>query len=311
MDVWSEEGVGTEIRVSFPAETTDDDSRLAEAAQEMQSFRIDDPGTTLPKVALLGFDSLHKGVQLLRKVLRTHIAEWWEFDIVEDPKQGDIFIVNEDIGPIQSAIEARDNSHPFIILWAMRGNPTVLSVATDYERIGGICRILYKPNGPTKLRSTLKLCVHAVKMSKYHDGPPQSAFRRQGLGDDKEGGHGFAIRRNSDETTVISTAHKTMHRPMLPRSATAHPSLSSLRNQISLSEASRSSVSVVEEEEMVPASNNASPLPTIPIGQAGSILKSSIQSADVPSGATRVLVVEDNSILRSLLFVSLAWFVDT
>ncbi|KAH6909044.1 atypical/HisK protein kinase [Coprinopsis sp. MPI-PUGE-AT-0042] len=301
VDVWSEEGVGTEIRVSFPAETSNDDARIAEAAQEMQSFKLDDPGAILPKVALLGFDSPHKGVQLLRNVLRTHITEWWEFDIVDDPKQGDIFIVNEDIGPIQAAIEARDNSHPFIILWAMRGNPTVLSVATDYERIGGICRILYKPNGPTKLRSTLKLCVHAVKMSKYHDGPPQSAFRRQGLGDDKDSGHGFVLRRNSDETTITSSAHKTMHRPTLPRSVTAHPSLSSLRNQISLSEASRSTVSVVEEEEMVPTSNSASPLPTIPVGPGGSILKSSIQSADVPTGTTRVLVVEDNSILRNLL----------
>lgn len=309
VDVWSEEGAGTEIRVSFPAEITEDDARIVEATQEMQSFKLDHPGTILPKVALLGFESSHKGVQLLRKVLQTQITEWWGFEITDNAKKGEILILNEDLGPIQAAIEARENSHPFIILWAMRGNPTVLAVATDYERSGGFCRILYKPNGPTKLRATLKLCMHAVKMSKYHDASPQSAFRRHGLADDNDGGHGFVMRRNSDESTVTYAAHKSIPRPpMSPRSVTAHPSLSSLRHQVTISAAaSTSTLAIEEEEELVPTSNDAEPIAAVPVGPGGSILRSSMQSADVSGGERiRVLVVEDNHILRNLLYV-LPW----
>ena len=103
MDVWSEEGVGTEIRVSFPAEMTEDDPRLLDAAQEMQSFKIDEPDLTLPKVALLGFESSHRGVRLLRKVLHTQITGWWGFDIMEDSKQGEIFILVGDSQERQGA----------------------------------------------------------------------------------------------------------------------------------------------------------------------------------------------------------------
>ncbi|EFI27931.1 atypical/HisK protein kinase [Coprinopsis cinerea okayama7 len=302
VDVRSEEGQGTEIKVFFPAEIPEDDPRLADAAQDMEHFRAD-KNSPLPKISMLGFESQHKGIQLLYRVLRTYITEWWGLDIVDDSQDSDIVVLNEDLGPIRSAIERNDIRRPFVILWVTRGNPTVLAAATEYERIGGFCRILYKPTGPSKLRGVLKLCMHSIKINRYYrDSAPMTAVRKNtvsGFAEDKDVSHGGVLRRNSDENSTY--ASKSLSRPpMSPRSATIHPSVSSLRHQLLLSalpEKDRGQ----EGEVGSPVSDGTGLRPMVSIGPGGSVLKSSVQPTDIRGRKLRVLVIEDNNILRNLL----------
>ncbi|RXW24263.1 hypothetical protein EST38_g1595 [Candolleomyces aberdarensis] len=298
VDVWSEEGNGTEIRVTFPAQAPEDDYHMALASQEVQPFRMED-GTQLPSVKLLGFNSSHRGVQLLENVIRRYVTEWWGLRIEEGPGRGEIVIVNEDIGPLIDAVERRDISRPFVVLWGARGNPSILTVTGEYEKMGGFCRILYKPGGPTRLRAMLKLCIHAWKI-----GPGRQVASVQGRRSSARGEadrYSSAVwRRNSDETykpaRISAGARPSMH----PRSMTVAPTSipSNLRNNV---------VSERDEEldQDTPVTTTMDPvLATISVGSGGSLLKSAVQSPEttvITDRKTRVLVVEDNTILRNLL----------
>ncbi|KIM39991.1 hypothetical protein M413DRAFT_189339 [Hebeloma cylindrosporum] len=287
VDVWSEEGVGTEIKVIFPAEVPEVDHNLH--APEMESFRTDESGP-LPTVSLHGFSSTHKGVQLLNETLRTYLTTWWGFEIVD---AGDIIITNDDPTPIIAATKRRDTSRSFIMLSAARGSPLVMSIASEHERIGGFCRILYKPGGPSRLRVILKLSVHALKIGKSRGVSPIGFMN--GDGDSAHGSvdgrersmSGSSIpRRNSDEVHFRSRAGPK--RPgMAPRSATAHP----IPCRKSSLPASKPTDVPFEE----------TPVPTISFGSGGTLLKSSLGTLHPEERRFRVLVVEDNSILRNLL----------
>ncbi|TFK27164.1 hypothetical protein FA15DRAFT_666663 [Coprinopsis marcescibilis] len=304
VDVWSEEGVGTDIRVVFPAEIAVDDVRQPEAAQEVQPLKQDHDGT-LPTVTMLGFESTHKGVQLLKRVLSTYIHDWWGLELLEGPGLGDIVILNEHIAPVQEATSRRDISRPYVILWAARGNPTVLSVATEYERIGGFCRILYKPSGPSKLRAILKLCMHAIKIGRYRDLSPLPAVLHpaSSMSVDGDVSHGgFVLRRNSDQSDTYGL--NNARRPPIPRSTTAYPS--TLRHQLRLSTISSSREN--SQENIVQATSPTNgiqehehSLPIVPVGLGGSLLQSAIQTNASTNKKVKVLVVEDNTILRNLL----------
>lgn len=356
VDVWSEEGTGTEIRVSFFAEpAATNDPRMAEAAMEVQAFKQESGGAPLPKVALLGFDSPHRGVRLLRKVVCTYVGEWWGLEILSPsaleaaPKSDDVIVIlNEDITPLLAATEARDVRRPFVVLSAVRGNATLLSAADEFERIGGFCRILYKPGGPSKLRGIIRLCMHAIKIGGYRqkDREREELVERKGGSGERQtmvtggsmvkledevdiresesvdlralsyGGDGpgnAVFRRNSDESNVRrARGRNAVNRPVIgPRSTTIHPT-SALRHQMNIRAMDRDRD--VHEEEGSEARRHgqvASPRvhqdggggEIVPVGAGSSILKTSIRAAPVDrgEGKIRVLVVEDNNILRSLL----------
>jgi len=276
VDVWSEEGVGTEIKVAFPAENASNGPQ----EQDTQSFRDDD---RLPTVSLVGFDNTHKGIKLLYDTTRNYLTTWWGFEVVDD---GDIVILNDDRAPVVAATERRDTSRPFIFLSAARGDPTIMSIASEYERIGGFCRILYKPGGPSRLRVILKLCVHALKISQSRSPSPITTWNGDmghGSTNAKERSvSGSSIpRRNSDATYIRS-------RPgMTPRSSTAHP-LPMVQQLLP------------SASESVETADLDTPVPTITLGSGGTLLKSSVGTLD-SERRFRVLVVEDNGILRNLL----------
>ncbi|KAF8150767.1 hypothetical protein B0H34DRAFT_801693 [Crassisporium funariophilum] len=286
VDVWSEEGVGTEIKVTFTAEVLDTE-RKSQSAQEMESFRTEDSTQPLPTVSLIGLTSVHNGVQLLNDVLRTYLTTWWGFEIVDD---GDIVIVNDDPALVISATERRDTSRPFIILSAARGSPTIMSIASEHERIGGFCRILYKPGGPSRLRVILKLCVHALRIGKSRGSSPMGLMNgdsTHGAVEKERSVSGSSLpRRNSEETHTRTRKHPV--RPsMTPRSSTAHPVPSFW-------------MPLPPAPEAVETPDPETPVPTITVGSGGTLLKSSVGSLD-SERRFRVLVVEDNSILRNLL----------
>ena len=288
VDVWSEEGVGTEIKVIFPAEVPQVDHDLH--APEVASFRTDE-SSSLPRVSLHGFSSTHKGVQLLNETLQAYLTTWWGFEVVDE---GDIVITNDDPTPIIAATKQRDTSRSFIMLSAARGSPLIMSIASEHERIGGFCRILYKPGGPSRLREILKLSVHALKIGQSRGVSPLGFVN--GNGDSTHGSvdgkersvSGSTIfRRNSEEAYIRSRAG--FKRPdMAPRSSTAHP-ISSWKGSLPASKPAE-----VPDKE--------TPMPTISLDLGGTLLKSSLGTLHHPEERRfRVLVVEDNSILRNLL----------
>ncbi|KAF9266548.1 hypothetical protein L218DRAFT_956321 [Marasmius fiardii PR-910] len=299
VDVWSEEGVGTEIKVTFHAEVSEDGEEPT-VPSDIGRFKFDDPYHP-PTVSLVGFDSTHRGVQLLRSILQNYLVSWWGFDLrAPEAGYGDIVIINEEVGPIVAATERRDTSRPFIVLSASRGSPAIMSVVSEHELIGGFCRVVYKPGGPSRIRSVLKLCLHALKIS----GVCASQGNTPGMTGsllnetDQVSHNSFAAggplsssailppRRNSEETS-----HSFSHRPsMSPRSLTVHPRSSTAW--------SRSSAPATKIEETVDPDTVE---PTISVGSGGTLLKSSVGTIQTREHKAKILVVEDNNILRNLL----------
>ncbi|KAF4614071.1 hypothetical protein D9613_007880 [Agrocybe pediades] len=289
VDVWSEEGVGTEIKVTFLADVPESGGKSAQLMQPFGSESAD----PLPKVSLLGFSNPHKGTQLLKTVLEKYLTTWWDFELVKE--DGDIVIINDDPDPIIEATERRDIRKTYIILSAARGNPNIMSIVAEHERIGGFCRILYKPGGPSRLREILKLCVHALKIGKSRSASPVGPMNGDAVNgttmEDRERALSGIHRRNSEEASTRS--HSYHRRPsMTPRSSTAHPTPSAWNAARAIDQAT--------ENEPDPDT----PVQTISLGTGGTLLKSSVgppvESLEFGK-KFRVLVVEDNSILRNLL----------
>ena len=302
VDVWSEEGVGTEIKVTFPAEIPDTQT----STSEMETFRAESATQPLPTVSLVGFTS-HRGSDLLRRVTTFYLTEWWGFTVVEEG--GDIVIVNDDPAPIIAATQERNTRRAFIILSAARGSPQIMGIASEHESIGGFCRILYKPGGPARLRAILKLSIHALRMSKPGAGSPSSSPPGLVNGDASAQENGSAgqlkeawasptpanmSRRNSNGTTPRAGTQGPPKRPaMPPRSSTAHPSTPDW--------APMPLTPVQTPPDTVDVSDPDTSVPTIVLGTGGTLLKSSVGALVVPAAKFRVLIVEDNSILRNLL----------
>ncbi|KAH9481647.1 Sensor histidine kinase GacS [Psilocybe cubensis] len=284
VDVWSEEGVGTEIKVTFPAEKVE-----GQPLHDAELFRSEEDGT-LPTVSLVGFSTPHKGVQLLDETIRSYLTTWWGFEIVDE--DGDIVIMNEDPSLVLDATRQRDTQHAYIILSSSRGSPGLMSIASDHERIGGFCRILYKPGGPSRLLGVLKVSIHALRIGNHQDrmsspmGSINGDSTQERVSSSSKSPSGSGVRRNSEETGQRSYPY--MRRPTTPRSHTAHPLPTKWGS---------TSTKAPEPVEVVEADT---PVPTISLGTGGTLLKSSIGSLDAML-RFRVLVVEDNSILRNLL----------
>jgi len=286
VDVWSEEGTGTEIKVTFLAGCSEGDNY--HTTPEMEPFNVD--GTPLPTVSLIGFGGPHKGTRLLNNVIRTYLTTWWGFQIYPGPEYGDIVILNEDPAPVVAATERRDTSHPFVILSAARGSPAIMSIASEHERIGGFCRILYKPGGPSRLRAVLKLCNHALKIGSSRLPSPtlNDNSIHPVISGERTGSGSNVPRRNSEESHSFTRSTGARRPVMTPRSSTAHP----------VPVAGRISPPTLRSNEAVDLDNTDT---TVTVGSGGTLLRSSIGSMDKSPHRSRVLVVEDNSILRNLL----------
>ncbi|KAI0067388.1 hypothetical protein BV25DRAFT_1794820 [Artomyces pyxidatus] len=292
VDVWSAENVGTEIKVTLTADVAED-----EPTQSIfEPLNHDDAQT----VGLYGFDDAHRGVQLLRRVVTNYLVTWWGFQIAPLGTGGDIAILNEDLSPLLLAIEHKDVRRPYIIITTGRGDEHLMTTVTEFERLGGFCRVLYKPGGPSRLRTVLKLCIHALKMSRRAisrtgSTTPGSTTPTQG-GPPTISAPSAVARRNSEETTA-GMGHS--RRPLLgPRAITVHPVASWNDMPTTVEEEPSESTPVVRPRSLSHSHTAASP--TIPVGSGGSLLKSSVGALE-STKSVRVLVVEDNSILRNLL----------
>ncbi|KAG6909935.1 hypothetical protein DXG01_014204 [Tephrocybe rancida] len=284
VDVWSEEGSGTEIKVTFFADKVDEPVR----APVMEAPHED--SLKLPGISLVGFDAPHEGTQLLKRVLQSVLKGWWGFEVHNDSEHGDIIILNEDVTLVQEATRLRDIRRPFILVTSSRGSAVVMSVAAEHELIGGFCRTLFKPYGPTRLLALLKLCLHAYKMrlgSKSASSPMSNSARPPppSIDDRERNISGSSIpRRRSDDSHQRARTYPP--RPPLGLRSTSVLPITSLWKGLATAPELLGSVD---------------PEKTVPVGSGGSLLKSSLRLPGLSQRRFRVLVVEDNSIVRNLL----------
>jgi hypothetical protein len=284
----------------------------------MSALRFGDPASP-PSVSLLGFGSKHRGTHLLRNTLVTWLSCWWGFQIqAAGDIPGDILLLNgDDLSLVEAATQRRDTSRPFVGLLTSRGNPQILKIACDHERIGGFCRIVYKPGGPSRLHSVMKLCLHALKTGRSsRSSPVASQNEAEDILEtptrDMEAGGATTIsfsRRNSAGTDGRMKPQEP--RPRMIRSSTAHPlapAWTTLRSSLESDKSGESSDSGSVDgsvSDVATAHSTGETVPTIAFGANGTLLQSSVGTIDAQR-RFRVLVVEDNTILRGLLYVGLS-----
>lgn len=294
VEVVSEENVGTDLKVVFEAEIPE------EGTSNIQDPFFFDDQTRPPVISFLGFKKRGRGVQLLSEVLRKYLITWWGFTPQKEGAElGDIVILNEDPSPISTALEKMDNHRSFIILSSSRGSPRIMGICSAYENNGGLCRIVHKPGGPFRLRTALKQLLRA-RQRRQHRTPN---FTTSGLG-------------SEDNASLQSTIFADDHlEPTVEKHRRG--SIDSWRDQSILLSTSTSGVTVsispesekditfrptgTEQAVMMPNINSS----TLAVDAGGTLLQASARSAEPTKPQRKVLVVEDNSILRNLLWVIL------
>lgn len=292
VDVWSSESVGTDIKISFMAQSAEDTEGSPVLSELWRAEGLLRP----PSISLVGFNVAHRGIELLRNVLVGYLQTWWNFVVLPDGNEelGDIVIVNEDPNYVAQAASSKDVSRPMLLLSSVRGNPHLMSVVTDFEKVGGFCRVLYKPGGPSRLHAGLKLCIRSLLIAQRSR---VTSLRGNVSLTQAERVVSPMIngpkRHNSDFDSPVDT------RPHLgPRSITIDSPLGATPED---------GPKLVAQPLQPQPPRTPSPTtdernsPTVTVGTGGILLKSSIGTVDSSALRARVLVVEDNRILRDLL----------
>ena len=292
VDVWSSESVGTDIKISFMAQTVEDTEGSPVLSEPWKTEDFARP----PSVSLVGFNMAHRGIELLRNILVGYLQTWWNFVVLPDGSDvlGDIVIVNEDPSYAADAAANKDVSRPMILLSSFRGDPHLMSVVTDFEKVGGFCRVLYKPGGPSRLHAGLKLCIRSLLIGQRSR---VSSLRGNLIRPRAEKGLSPMVngpkRHNSDLDSPVDSRP-----PLGPRSITIEPRLGMMSEDV---------LPMTVQPPSPKPSRTPSPIsdgrnsPTVTVGMGGILLKSSIGTVDSSTLRARVLVVEDNRILRDLL----------
>ncbi|KAG6373418.1 Fph type histidine kinase [Boletus reticuloceps] len=276
VEVVSSENVGTDIKVIFEAEISEEDS-----SNIQDPFFFDDQ-LQPPVISFLGFKKRGRGAQLLSEVLRKYSITWWGFTPQrEDAELGDIVILNEDPSPVVTALEKMDNHRSFIILSSSRGSPRIMELCNAYENNGGFCRVVHKPGGPFRFRTALKQLLRARQRRQHR----LASFTNSGMS-------------SEESVSLQSTIADDYSEP--------NGSIDDWPDQPTLlyTGISGVAVSISPDSEMVfkPADgeqtvNNS----TLVAGAGGTLLKTPVGSVRPTKPHRKVLVVEDNNILRSLL----------
>ncbi|KAF8689033.1 Domain present in phytochromes and cGMP-specific phosphodiesterases, partial [Rhizoctonia solani] len=277
VDVWSQEGVGTEIKISFDVEELP--SGLGDAS--LIHGKIDHLG-----ICMHGFSS-HRGEQELQSTISTVLTIWWSVSIVGHSDRADVLLVNEDIQFLSDLVNQQEFSKPVILLTSSRGDQRIMGIVKNFERSGGFCRLIFKPGGPSRLFSALKDC------KKFRDGELSSWT----------GVHALPNSPGTPPASEPGTRRSSQHMPCSPRqSRDSLPIIRSLGPTNSASSLHETELSKPMDDAPY-LTRSISDFQTIPLADEGSVM---LESATGTLGSTkkpRVLVVEDNPINRNILAV--------
>ncbi|WVF71252.1 hypothetical protein IAT40_006054 [Kwoniella sp. CBS 6097] len=313
VDVWSAEGMGTEIRVTFEVEVVDEDIDDASSTSSVLSSATSSFAFGMGHtVSFVAFHPEHRGHQLSLEVLHMY-TNAWAFDDAKGQSLGDIVVINEDEDLIDDLYH---QDRALILLVAIRGYDAN-HVSNEINNNGGFCHLLFKPVGPTAYHNALQAAVDwlqakngsvdghgSVSGFTDHDRPPIS---RGSSGASQESAstiselshrrftplrdHRLPLqRRRSEENEQIAT------RPsMAPRGITYHVP----RRVPSVSGGDETAQSSPQQGSASPTST----ISTISLADGGVMLKAATVPAETPRRGrmARVMVVEDNVINRRVL----------
>ncbi|KAK0525454.1 hypothetical protein OC834_005167 [Tilletia horrida] len=171
IDVWSTEGQGTEIRVTCELELSPATS--GEGVVYQPALRVQRQYS----ISLLSF-GYTRGEEDLKEVVKSYLADWWGFDVLESinpnlvPAQlGDLVVLNEDATPLRQIAQRGGQLPPVIVLTSSRGDASIANACEAYHAAGGVARLLFKPAGPAKLESVLDFCLQCLERIRRGDPP--------------------------------------------------------------------------------------------------------------------------------------------
>jgi hypothetical protein len=275
VDVWSSEGMGTEIRVTFDVEAIDDDDDTSSSSSVASLSSAFGQGYS---ISLQNFAQDVRGSVLSAQVLSSY-ARGWHFGVEAD---GDIVIINDD----ESALRAADTKNPIIFLLSVR----TFDAAGVRDRIiqaGGCCQLLYKPIGPSGFSRALRTAIDWIEDRGSR--PPIS-----------RGSSGASMESNS---TISEMTHFSARTPLTRRRSEEDrdvPSRPNMAPRGMTYHAPRRVVSISEDDGSVPASPEST-ASTISLAGGGVMLKAATIEPAQKGRTPRVMVVEDNVINRRVL----------
>ncbi|KAK8864479.1 hypothetical protein IAR55_001729 [Kwoniella newhampshirensis] len=294
VDVWSAEGMGTEIKVSFEVEVLEAD----EETSSNQSTGTHSAQNT--SVSFLGFNPEHQGHRLSREVLSRYASQM-QFDI---KGQADIVVINEDE---QIFNEYKRGKKPIIFIVAVRSFDAN-HIAESVNRNGGFCQVLYKPVTPSGFSHALSAAVDWIEgADDDRSSPNRPAISRGSSGASQESASTISElssnrftpqqydqrlplqRRRSEENEQVAT------RPsMAPRGITYHAP-----RRVP----STASDGTAQSSPQQGSGSPTSTISTISLADGGVMLKAATVPVDTPRRGRvgRVMVVEDNMINRRVL----------
>jgi hypothetical protein len=256
VDVWSVEGMGTEIRVSFDVEVIDEDDDTSSSSASSSSVPLSPTFGKGRSISLAYFDSAHRGQTLAQETLAA-CAMNLGFEL-DDQMGGDILVINEEVELLASL---KNESRPLIFLYSFRNNESA-ALREEINGAGGSCQILHKPVGPTNFIDALRTAVSWLE-------DPSSG-------------------RSSDKDRSDSAAAAEVERPPISRNTTDESTASTETTGSGASGESNSTIS-----ELAPSANfnDSSPSDRAPLTRRRSEEKShstpmSNRPAMAPRGST-------------------------
>ena len=299
VDVWSSEGMGTEIRVSFDAEVVDEEEDMSSASSVTSST------SSLGRdhsVSFLGFDTKHRGHMLGLEVLGAYAAAWH----LELKDNGEILVINEEE---LTVLGEPSNLHRPIIFLLTSRTAAFTGIRERINRSGGYCQLLFKPIGPQSFRKALYSAVDWIEDQQPHEDSERPQISRGNTGDSQDSQESSstisALSQTRFEKDPLNfRAPLTRRRSEEQEQQAARPIMAP--RGITYHTLRKASVPVGEDtssHESLNQSDSASTVPTIPLADGGVMLKASALPSEMPrpERKARIMVVEDNVINRRVL----------
>ncbi|WVR06967.1 hypothetical protein IAU60_004003 [Kwoniella sp. DSM 27419] len=311
VDVWSAEGMGTEIRVSFEVEAIeDDDETSSTTSSAVSSTMSSDSSLAFGQGYSVGFASFapdHRGHRLSSEVLSSYVNAW-RFDVA-DRANADIVVVNEDEAVLD---ELYHKDKAIIMLSAIRGFDRH-HVSNEINRNGGFCHVLFKPVAPTVLNRALHSAMEWLSARKPDPQDGSFDFERPPISRGSSGASQESASTISELSSVrFNTSSREARLPLQRRRSEENeqvPTRPSMAPRGVTYHAPRRVASSTASDDTAlssPQQGSASPtstISTISLADGGVMLKAATVPAEAPRKArtARVMVVEDNVINRRVL----------
>jgi signal transduction histidine kinase len=170
VDVWSSEGLGTEIKISLNVdlETGEISDEADPHGSSVDQALPWNEGAMFGKemtVSMANFRLEHRGSKLNQELVASYL-QWWAFELLPDDSEelGEVIIADEEGPLLRQLLERNDTSRAVLILSTSRV-PRPSSAMSAYQKAGGFVQMVFKPVGPERLQAALRAGVKALTRS--------------------------------------------------------------------------------------------------------------------------------------------------